>query len=115
MTAFSEQHIAWRKSSYSADGGNCVEVAPLANGRITMREQQGLSRAGAGLSIRASGEHSFPESRAASSTWLDHPVHRGPLRLAEPIGELLEKNHEPLPVHRAAVAGPAEGGPVGGG
>ncbi|MEV4103698.1 DUF397 domain-containing protein [Nonomuraea sp. NPDC049649] len=40
MTDFSEQHIAWRKSSYSTDGGNCVEVAPLANGRIAMRDSK---------------------------------------------------------------------------
>ncbi|WP_327107612.1 DUF397 domain-containing protein [Nonomuraea glycinis] len=40
MTAFSKQHIAWRKSSYSTDGGNCVEVAPLANDRIAMRDSK---------------------------------------------------------------------------
>jgi Domain of unknown function (DUF397) len=27
----------WRKSSFSADQGDCVEAAPLADGRIAVR------------------------------------------------------------------------------
>ncbi|WP_248783979.1 DUF397 domain-containing protein [Actinoalloteichus caeruleus] len=37
-------HAAWRKSSFSGSGGpgagNCVEVAPLANGTIAMRNSK---------------------------------------------------------------------------
>jgi hypothetical protein len=29
---------AWRKSSYSNAGGDCVEVAPLSGGRIGVRD-----------------------------------------------------------------------------
>ncbi|MGH3624021.1 MAG: DUF397 domain-containing protein [Sciscionella sp.] len=29
--------VAWRKSSFSNGGGLCVEVAPLADGRIAVR------------------------------------------------------------------------------
>lgn len=28
---------AWRKSSFSTSGGNCVEVAPLDDGRVAVR------------------------------------------------------------------------------
>ncbi len=28
---------SWRKASYSADEGACVEVAPVADGRIALR------------------------------------------------------------------------------
>ncbi|MFF5985567.1 DUF397 domain-containing protein [Prauserella flavalba] len=31
---------AWRKSKYSGAMGNCVEVAPLANGQIAMRNSR---------------------------------------------------------------------------
>jgi hypothetical protein len=31
---------AWRKSSYSGYNGNCVEVAPLADGSIAMRNSR---------------------------------------------------------------------------
>lgn len=40
MTAFPELHAAWRKSSYSTNGGNCVEVAPLVDGRIAIRDSK---------------------------------------------------------------------------
>ncbi|WP_326646805.1 DUF397 domain-containing protein [Streptosporangium sp. NBC_01755] len=32
-------HIAWRKSSYSTDGGNCVEVARAGN-RYLVRDSK---------------------------------------------------------------------------
>ncbi|MBF8190164.1 DUF397 domain-containing protein [Nonomuraea sp. K274] len=31
---------AWRKSSFSGDNGNCLEVAPLAGGRIAIRDTE---------------------------------------------------------------------------
>ncbi len=31
---------AWRKSSYSTSGDNCVEVAPLGDGRIAVRDSK---------------------------------------------------------------------------
>ena len=30
----------WRKASYSGAAGNCVEVAPLSNGEIAMRNSR---------------------------------------------------------------------------
>ncbi|MBF8188526.1 DUF397 domain-containing protein [Nonomuraea sp. K274] len=40
MNEFPESHAAWRKSSYSTNGGNCVEIASLANGRIAIRDSK---------------------------------------------------------------------------
>ncbi|WP_219467134.1 DUF397 domain-containing protein [Nonomuraea rhizosphaerae] len=31
---------AWRKSSFSGDNGNCLEVAPLAGGRVGLRDTE---------------------------------------------------------------------------
>jgi hypothetical protein len=31
---------AWRKSSFSGDNGNCIEVAPLTNGRVAIRDTE---------------------------------------------------------------------------
>jgi hypothetical protein len=49
-------HAAWRKSSYSGGGGqgggNCIEVAPLADGAIAMRDSKNPG-AGALLFTRA--------------------------------------------------------------
>lgn len=33
-------HASWRKSSFSNDGGNCVEVAPLKSGYIAVRDSK---------------------------------------------------------------------------
>jgi Domain of unknown function (DUF397) len=35
--------ILWKKSSYSAANGDCVEVAQLANGRIGVRDSKSTS------------------------------------------------------------------------
>jgi hypothetical protein len=32
--------VEWRKASYSNFNGNCVEVAPLSNGEIAMRNSR---------------------------------------------------------------------------
>ncbi|SDK14096.1 DUF397 domain-containing protein [Nonomuraea jiangxiensis] len=31
---------AWRKSSFSGDNGNCLEVAPLSGGRVGIRDTE---------------------------------------------------------------------------
>lgn len=34
-------HVRWRKASYSnASGGNCVEIAHLANAAVAVRDSQ---------------------------------------------------------------------------
>jgi hypothetical protein len=51
--------LAWRKSSFSGSGGNstgCVEVAPLPDGRIAVRDTKDRSR--------AAHRHSAPAWRA---------------------------------------------------
>lgn len=32
--------LQWRKSSFSADNGTCVELAPLADGRVAVRDSK---------------------------------------------------------------------------
>lgn len=32
--------LHWRKSSFSADNGTCVELAPLADGRVAVRDSK---------------------------------------------------------------------------
>lgn len=32
--------VTWRKSSYSSSGGNCVEVARTADGRLAFRDSK---------------------------------------------------------------------------
>lgn len=36
----------WRKSSYSMSNGHCVETAPLAEGRIGVRDSQAVAAGG---------------------------------------------------------------------
>jgi hypothetical protein len=48
MPAPNLDDLAWRKSSFSGSGGNstgCVEVAPLADGGIAVRDTKDRSRA----------------------------------------------------------------------
>ncbi|MEO3798970.1 DUF397 domain-containing protein [Nonomuraea sp. B1E8] len=33
----------WRKSSFSGDNGECVEVAPLSGGRVAVRDSKDRS------------------------------------------------------------------------
>ncbi|GAA1021276.1 transcriptional regulator [Acrocarpospora pleiomorpha] len=34
-------NAAWRKASFSgSNGGNCIEVAPLSNGRVGIRDTE---------------------------------------------------------------------------
>ncbi|MEO3855774.1 DUF397 domain-containing protein [Acrocarpospora sp. B8E8] len=36
-------NAAWRKSSYSgSSGGDCIEVAPLSQGRVGLRDTEAL-------------------------------------------------------------------------
>jgi hypothetical protein len=37
--------LAWRKSSYSGNSGNCVEVADLPDGGMALRDSKNPSRA----------------------------------------------------------------------
>lgn len=32
--------VTWRKSSYSNNGGNCVEIAHLDDGRVAVRDSK---------------------------------------------------------------------------
>lgn len=34
------ESVRWRKSSYSAENGNCVELAQLADGRVAVRDSK---------------------------------------------------------------------------
>jgi hypothetical protein len=43
MRSVSPSNIFWRKSSYSAANGDCVEVAELANGYIGVRDSKDIS------------------------------------------------------------------------
>ncbi len=40
MRLVTPQYISWKKSSYSAANGNCVEVARLGAGRIAVRDSK---------------------------------------------------------------------------
>jgi Domain of unknown function (DUF397) len=41
--------VAWRKSSYSAANGDCVEIARLADGYIGVRDSKNISMSALGL------------------------------------------------------------------
>lgn len=41
--------ISWRKSSYSAANGNCVEVGHLLNDRIGVRDSKDVSQPALGF------------------------------------------------------------------
>jgi uncharacterized protein DUF397 len=42
MRSVSPSNIFWRKSSYSAANGDCVEVARLADGHIAVRDSKNI-------------------------------------------------------------------------
>lgn len=49
MRAVTPQYISWKKSSYSAANGNCVEVARLGAGDIGVRDSKNAARPGLGF------------------------------------------------------------------
>ena len=40
MGSFHPSGVTWRKSTYSNNGGNCVEVACLDDGRVAVRDSK---------------------------------------------------------------------------
>lgn len=50
MRSVSLRGRSWRKSSYSAACGDCVEVGYLVNGRIGVRDSKNASQAALGFS-----------------------------------------------------------------
>ena len=40
MRSVTRQYISWKRSSYSAANGNCVEVARLSSGYIGVRDSK---------------------------------------------------------------------------
>ena len=49
MRAVTPRNISWKKSSYSAADGNCVEVARLAAGYIGVRDSKNAAPAALGF------------------------------------------------------------------
>ena len=43
MRSISPSYIFWRKSSYSAANGDCVQVARLRNGHISVRDSKNIA------------------------------------------------------------------------
>ncbi|MBL1074144.1 DUF397 domain-containing protein [Nocardia sp. 2] len=39
-TRIDRSELAWRKSTFSNPSGNCVEVAPMADGQVAMRNSR---------------------------------------------------------------------------
>ncbi|MEV7522147.1 DUF397 domain-containing protein [Streptomyces sp. NPDC091371] len=46
MRTLTAPGIAWHKSSYSGDQGNCVEVARTTDGGLAVRDSKGTTRPG---------------------------------------------------------------------
>ena len=57
MRSVNLRDISWKKSSYSAANGECVEVAHLANGRIGVRDSK--STAELSFSVTRAGWRAF--------------------------------------------------------
>jgi len=49
MRAVTPENISWKKSSYSAANGNCVEVARLGAGYIGVRDSKNAAPATLGF------------------------------------------------------------------
>jgi hypothetical protein len=49
MRAVTPQYISWKKSSYSAANGNCVEVARLGAGYIAVRDSKNAAQPALGF------------------------------------------------------------------
>ena len=49
MRLVTPQDISWKKSSYSAANGDCVEVAHLISGHIAVRDSKDVSRPALGF------------------------------------------------------------------
>jgi hypothetical protein len=43
MHSVAPRHILWKKSSYSAANGNCVEIARLSGGHIAVRDSKNVT------------------------------------------------------------------------
>jgi hypothetical protein len=57
MTEIDLSRAEWRKSSYSSQSGNCVEVATNLTGTVAIRDSKAPS--GPGLLIRATEWRAF--------------------------------------------------------
>ncbi len=49
MRSVNYRSILWRKSSYSAANGDCVEVGLFVNGRIGVRDSKDAAKAALGF------------------------------------------------------------------
>jgi hypothetical protein len=49
MRAVTSQYTSWKKSSYSAANGNCVEVARLDAGYIAVRDSKNVAQPALGF------------------------------------------------------------------
>jgi hypothetical protein len=49
MRLVTPQYISWKKSSYSAANGNCVEVARLGAGYIAVRDSKNATQPALGF------------------------------------------------------------------
>jgi Domain of unknown function (DUF397) len=57
MRSLNPSDILWKKSSYSAANGECVEVAQLAGDRIGVRDSKGTAEDG--FSVTLAGWRTF--------------------------------------------------------